>query len=77
MTLMRAKIRLVTLDPDPDPCVTRQSYFSCVMIIGSLGTEAATPSGEDGEEEEEEVTLEASREGYYPNLDPLRPGQHR
>ncbi len=35
-----------------------------------------TSSGEDGEDEEE-VTLEASREGYYPNLDPLPPGHHR
>ncbi len=51
--------------------------FSCVMIAGSLGTEAVTSSGVDGEAEEEEVTLEASREGYYPNLDPLPPGHHR
>jgi hypothetical protein len=47
------------------------------MIAGFLGTEPVTPSGEDGEDEEEDVTLEASREGYYPNLDPLPPGHHR
>jgi hypothetical protein len=52
---------------------TSKLIFSCVMIAGSLGTEAVTSSAED----EEEVTLEASREGYYPNLDPLPTGHHR
>jgi hypothetical protein len=75
---MRARIRLFTLDPIRIRIHAGnvKVNFERVLIAGSPGTEAVTSNGEDGEDGEE-VTLEASREGYYPNLDPLPPGQHR